>query len=59
MAIVDVEIPSGYQYVQHRANIAIERVDVRGSNAVFYINGVKLIGNISMSLNVCSRTPDE
>ena len=40
MAIVDVEIPSGYRYIQHRENKAIERVDVRGSNAVFYINGV-------------------
>jgi alpha-2-macroglobulin len=40
MAIVDVEIPSGYEYVGHTSNTAIERVDVRGSNAVFYINGI-------------------
>lgn len=41
MAIVDVEIPSGYQYVEHTdISNAIERTDVRGDNAVFYINGV-------------------
>ena len=41
MAIVDVEIPSGYRYTIHLPNPAIERVDVRGSNAVFYISGVR------------------
>lgn len=41
MAIVDVEIPSGFQHVEHTdLDNAIERTDIRGDNAVFYINGV-------------------
>lgn len=41
MAIVDVEIPSGYRYVEHTdLDDAVERTDVRGDNVVFYLNGV-------------------
>ena len=44
MAIVDVELPSGYTYSDHRVTLGddtIERTDVRGSNAIFYFNEVR------------------
>ena len=42
MAIVDVEIPSGYVFTDyHDFNGVVERRDVRGSNIVFYINEVR------------------
>ena len=42
MAIVDIEIPSGYQYTSHEKEKGIERVDVRGSNIVIYLSGVSV-----------------
>ena len=43
MAIVDVEIPSGYVYVQYSDfRGVIERQETRGSNAIFYISSVSI-----------------
>ena len=45
MAIVDVEIPSGYVYLGYRVsdskNDTIEREEVRGDNAIFYLSEVR------------------
>ena len=43
MAIVDVEIPSGYVYIQYSDfRGVIERQETRGSNAIFYISSVSI-----------------
>ena len=42
MAIVDVEIPSGYVFDKlYDPSKVVQRHEVRGSNAVFYINEVR------------------
>ena len=43
MAIVDVEIPSGFVYTGFSdSRRVIERQEIRGSNAIFYISGVSI-----------------
>ena len=43
MAIVDVEIPSGYVFVQYSdSRRVVERQETRGSNAIFYISSVRI-----------------
>ena len=54
MAIVDVEIPSGYECVEYKDPGVIERHEIRGDNAVFYINEVRRITNCFYFYNKCS-----
>ena len=43
MAIVDVEIPSGYVFITYSdPSRVIERQETRGSNAIFYISAVSI-----------------
>ena len=57
MAIVDVEIPSGYVFTDYYDyNGVVERRDVRGSNVVFYINEVR--GDPFLLIDVRKHSPD-
>ena len=46
MAIVDVEIPSGYIYNEFQGDADVERVERKGSNVVFYFNEVCMYAQV-------------
>ena len=56
MAIVDVEIPSGYMYNEFQGDADVERVERRGSNVIFYFNEVcmyaRFLPYLHLMLNV-------
>ena len=55
MAIVDVEIPSGYMYIQFSdSRRVIERQETRESNAIFYISSVRRLCIIGSNLTYYS-----
>ena len=55
MAIVDVEVPSGFVFTGYRfldngaVAAELERVDARGSNVVFYFNDVRGLTILTLS----------
>ena len=56
MAIVDVEIPSGYVFTGHDdVSGVIERREARGSNVVFYINDVRKYGGTPLIRTLLGR----